>query len=142
MPSTRRRCRCSRETFQSGAPEVEALIRITNAGLRLEEVPVTMEERASGESKLRGSKAVKLVVTVTATLLAARLLRAAAALERLVEAFAALVALGALAVVLLGIEPGSLIERRISPPLGSSARSTCFSGFQRSERMRAFEHWV
>ena len=38
-------------------------------------MPVTMEERASGVSKLRGSKAVKLVVTVTATLLAARFLR-------------------------------------------------------------------
>ena len=63
------------QTFQSGAPEVEALIRITGAGLRLEEVPVTMEERASGVSKLRGSKAVRLVITVTATLLAARLLR-------------------------------------------------------------------
>jgi hypothetical protein len=34
-----------------------------------------MEERASGVSKLRGSKAVKLVVTVTATLLAAHLVR-------------------------------------------------------------------
>jgi glycosyltransferase involved in cell wall biosynthesis len=64
------------EPFQSGAPEVEALIRVTNAGLRLEEVPVMMAERASGESKLRGSKAVTLVVTVTATLLAARLVRA------------------------------------------------------------------
>jgi hypothetical protein len=63
------------ETFQSGAPEVEALIRIARAGLRLEEVPVTMEERASGVSKLRGSKAVKLVLTVTATLLAAHLVR-------------------------------------------------------------------
>jgi hypothetical protein len=29
-----------------------------------------MRERASGESKLRGSKAVKLVVTVTGTLIA------------------------------------------------------------------------
>ncbi len=63
------------ETFQSRAPEVEALIRITDAGLRLEEVPVTMAERASGVSKLRGSKAVKLVLTVTATLIAARFLR-------------------------------------------------------------------
>jgi glycosyltransferase involved in cell wall biosynthesis len=62
-------------TFQSGAPEVEALIRIANAGLRLEEVPVTMEDRASGESKLRGSKAVKLVVTVATVLVAARFLR-------------------------------------------------------------------
>jgi glycosyltransferase involved in cell wall biosynthesis len=63
------------ETFTSGAPEVEALIRVANAGLRLEEVPVTMEERASGESKLRGSKAVKLVLTVVGTLIAAKLIR-------------------------------------------------------------------
>lgn len=60
------------ETFASGAPEVEALIRVADAGLRLEEVPVTMAERASGESKLRGSKAVKLVLTVAGTLIAAR----------------------------------------------------------------------
>jgi hypothetical protein len=63
------------EPFTSRAPEVEALIRIADAGLRLEEVPVTMEARASGESKLRGSKAVKLVLTVAGTLVAARLLR-------------------------------------------------------------------
>jgi glycosyltransferase involved in cell wall biosynthesis len=63
------------ETFVSRAPEVEALIRVSDAGLRLEEVPVTMEERASGESKLRGSKAVKLVLTVAGTLVAARFLR-------------------------------------------------------------------
>ena len=62
--------------FTSRAPEVEALIRVTEAGLRLREVPVTMEERASGESKLRGSKAVKLVLTVAGTLIAARLVRA------------------------------------------------------------------
>jgi glycosyltransferase involved in cell wall biosynthesis len=62
--------------FTSRAPEVEALIRITEAGLRLREVPVTMEDRASGESKLRGSKAVKLVLTVAGTLIAARLVRA------------------------------------------------------------------
>jgi dolichol-phosphate mannosyltransferase len=60
------------QTFTSGAPEVEALIRVAKAGLRLEEVPVTMAERASGESKLRGSKAVKLVLTVVGTLLAAK----------------------------------------------------------------------
>jgi len=63
------------ETFASGAPEVEALIRVADAGLRLEEVPVTMEPRASGESKLRSSKAVKLVLTVAGTLLAAHLVR-------------------------------------------------------------------
>ncbi|HEU5371395.1 MAG TPA: glycosyltransferase family 2 protein [Gaiellaceae bacterium] len=64
------------DVYTSRAPEVEALVRIGNAGLRLEEVPVTMEARASGESKLRGSKAVKLVVTVTGTLVAAKLVRA------------------------------------------------------------------
>ncbi|NUR76131.1 MAG: glycosyltransferase family 2 protein [Thermoleophilia bacterium] len=63
------------ETFVSGAPEVEALIRVAGAGLRLEEVPVTMDVRASGESKLRGSKAVRLVLTVVGTLVAARVLR-------------------------------------------------------------------
>jgi glycosyltransferase involved in cell wall biosynthesis len=62
-------------TFESGAPEVEALIRVAEAGLRLEEVPVDMAARASGESKLRGSKAVKLVLTVAGTLVAAQLVR-------------------------------------------------------------------
>jgi glycosyltransferase involved in cell wall biosynthesis len=57
--------------YTSGAPEVEALIRIVDAGLRLEEVPVNMSERAGGESKLRGSKAVKLVLTVAVTLFVA-----------------------------------------------------------------------
>jgi glycosyltransferase involved in cell wall biosynthesis len=61
--------------FQSGAPEVEALIRVTNAGLRLEEVPVDMADRASGESKLRGRKAFKLVLTVVGTLVVARFFR-------------------------------------------------------------------
>jgi glycosyltransferase involved in cell wall biosynthesis len=54
--------------YTSGAPEVEALIRVVDAGLRLEEVPVDMAPRAGGESKLRGSKAVKLVLTVVGTL--------------------------------------------------------------------------
>ncbi|HST15368.1 MAG TPA: hypothetical protein VLJ44_11025 [Gaiellaceae bacterium] len=60
------------ETYTSRAPEVEALVRITSAGLHLTEVPVTMEARTSGESKLRGSKAVKLVLTVAGTLLVAK----------------------------------------------------------------------
>jgi hypothetical protein len=63
------------QTYTSRAPEVEALVRLAHAGLRVEEVPVTMEPRASGESKLRGSKAVKLVLTVAGTLVAAKLLR-------------------------------------------------------------------
>jgi glycosyltransferase involved in cell wall biosynthesis len=54
--------------YTSGAPEVEALIRVVDAGLRLEEVPVDMAPRAGGESKLRGGKAVRLVLTVVGTL--------------------------------------------------------------------------
>ena len=48
------------ETFQSGAPEVEALIRIARAGLRLEEVPVTMDgagERRVEAARLEGREA-------------------------------------------------------------------------------------
>jgi hypothetical protein len=63
------------EPFTTEAPEVEALIRIVDAGLRLEEVPVNMAERAGGESKLRGRKAVKVVLTVVGTLVAARFVR-------------------------------------------------------------------
>jgi glycosyltransferase involved in cell wall biosynthesis len=63
------------EPFETEAPEVEALIRIVDAGLRLEEVPVDMSARASGESKLRRSKAVKVVLTVTGALIAAKFLQ-------------------------------------------------------------------
>jgi glycosyltransferase involved in cell wall biosynthesis len=62
------------QPFRTEAPEVEALLRLADAGLRVDEVPVRMEERAGGESKLRGRKAVKVTVTVIGTLLAARLL--------------------------------------------------------------------
>ena len=61
--------------YVSGAPEVEALLRLQAEGLRVEEVAVHMRERASGESKLQGKKAVKLVVTVVGTLLFFRWLR-------------------------------------------------------------------
>ena len=57
------------EPYDSGAPEVESLLRRREAGLRVVEVPVHMRERASGESKLRGRRAVELVVTVAGTLL-------------------------------------------------------------------------
>ena len=56
------------EPYASGAPEVEALIRLVDAGLRVDEVPVNMAPRAGGESKLRGGKAVRLVLTVVGTL--------------------------------------------------------------------------
>lgn len=57
------------EPYESGAPEVEALLRLRSASLEVAEVPVHMRERAEGESKLRGRKAVQLVLTVTSTLL-------------------------------------------------------------------------
>jgi hypothetical protein len=56
------------DPYESGAPEVESLLRLAEAGLTVVEVPVDMRERASGESKLRGRKAVQLVATVAGTL--------------------------------------------------------------------------
>lgn len=61
--------------YVSGAPEVEALLRLKEAGLRVEEVAVHMRERTHGHSKLQGKKAVKLVLTVVGTLLFFRWLR-------------------------------------------------------------------
>ena len=61
--------------YASGAPEVEALLRLEQAGLRVEEVAVHMRAREHGESKLQGKKAVKLVLTVVGTLLFFRWLR-------------------------------------------------------------------
>ena len=60
------------QPYTSGAPEVEAVLRLHDAGLRVEEVPVDMRERAGGESKLKGKKAFLLVVTVIGTLLGAK----------------------------------------------------------------------
>ena len=61
--------------YTSGAPEVEGLLRLDEEGLRVAEVPVDMRERASGESKLQGKKAVGLVLTVAGALIAAEVLR-------------------------------------------------------------------
>jgi glycosyltransferase involved in cell wall biosynthesis len=55
--------------YEAGAPEVEGLRRLHAAGLRIDEVAVDMRERASGESKLRGRKAIKLVLTVGGVIL-------------------------------------------------------------------------
>ena len=57
------------------APEVEALMRISDAKLRLLEVPVHMRQREHGESSFRGKRAVKLVVTIGLTLFAEELFR-------------------------------------------------------------------
>ena len=56
--------------YTSAAPEVQAILRLSAAGLRVDEVPVDMRPRASGESKLQGKKAVMVVLTVIGTLLA------------------------------------------------------------------------
>jgi hypothetical protein len=63
------------QPYTSEAPEVQALLRLHEAGLRVDEVPVEMRPRASGESKLQGKKAVLLVLTVIGTLFAADRLR-------------------------------------------------------------------
>ena len=63
------------EPFRTEAPEVEALLRLSDAGLRVEEVPVRMEPRAGGASKLRGRKALKVIATIIGTLVAARVWR-------------------------------------------------------------------
>ena len=63
------------DAYVCEAPEVEALVRITDAKLRLIEVPVHMRQREHGESSFRGRRAVELVVTIGLTLFAGELLR-------------------------------------------------------------------
>ncbi len=55
--------------YTTEAPEVQALLRLQDEGLRVDEVPVDMRPRASGESKLQGKKSLLVVLTVIATLL-------------------------------------------------------------------------
>jgi glycosyltransferase involved in cell wall biosynthesis len=57
------------------APEVEALVRITQAKLRLIEVPVHMRQREHGESSFRGKRAAELVITIGLALFASEALR-------------------------------------------------------------------
>jgi glycosyltransferase involved in cell wall biosynthesis len=57
------------------APEVEALVRIHDAKLKLLEVPVHMRQREHGESSFKGKRAVELVVTIGLTLFAGEYLR-------------------------------------------------------------------
>jgi glycosyltransferase involved in cell wall biosynthesis len=56
--------------YTSEAPEVQALLRLQDEGMRVEEIAVDMRPRASGESKLQGKKAVMVVLTIAGTLLA------------------------------------------------------------------------
>jgi len=58
------------QPYTTEAPEVQAILRLHEAGLRVDEVPVDMRPRASGESKLQGKKAVLVVLTIIGTLLA------------------------------------------------------------------------
>src|SRR4051794_40477945 len=63
------------DPYVCDAPEVEALVRITDAKLRLLEVPVQMRQREHGESSFKGKRAVKLVTTIALTLFAGELYR-------------------------------------------------------------------
>jgi hypothetical protein len=54
--------------YTTGAPEVQGLLRLADAGLVVEEVPVNMRERTSGASRISGKKAASLVVTVAGTI--------------------------------------------------------------------------
>jgi glycosyltransferase involved in cell wall biosynthesis len=56
--------------YTTEAPEVEALLRLGEEGLRVEEVPVDMRQRTSGESKLQGKKSLLVVLTIVGTLFA------------------------------------------------------------------------
>ncbi len=56
------------QPYTTGAPEVQGLLRLADAGLQVQEVPVNMRERASGESRISGKKAASLVLTVTGTI--------------------------------------------------------------------------
>jgi glycosyltransferase involved in cell wall biosynthesis len=58
------------QPYTSEAPEVQAILRLQAAGLRVDEVPVNMRQRATGESKLQGKKSVLVVLTIIGTLLA------------------------------------------------------------------------
>jgi glycosyltransferase involved in cell wall biosynthesis len=57
------------------SPEVEALIRIRDARLRLMEVPVHMRQREHGTSSFSGKRAFMLVVSIGVTLVAEEWLR-------------------------------------------------------------------
>jgi hypothetical protein len=52
------------EPYESSAPEVESLLRLREAGMRVSQVPVHMRERAAGESRILGRPAAELVLTV------------------------------------------------------------------------------
>ena len=56
-PSTRRRCRSWREPYTSGAPEVQAMLRLDHAGLRVEEVPVHMRRARQRRVEAAGQEA-------------------------------------------------------------------------------------
>ena len=74
--STRRRrrlCPLLAEPYESGAPEVEALLRLHEEGLRVEEVPVDMRERAERRVEAPAARRRSCSsITVIATLLGAQ----------------------------------------------------------------------
>lgn len=62
------------DPYVCDAPEVEALVRIHDAKLRLVEVPVHMRQREHGRSSFTGRRAVELVVSIGLALFAGELL--------------------------------------------------------------------
>ena len=67
--STHARCPYSQSRTRAERRRSSHSSACARPGLHVAEVPVHMRERASGESKLRGRRAVELVVTVAGTLL-------------------------------------------------------------------------
>ena len=63
------------DPYVSESPEVEALMRIADAKLRLVEVPVHMRQREHGTSSFTGRRAAGLVLSIGLTLFAGEFLR-------------------------------------------------------------------
>ena len=68
-PQPRPHSRSSRSRTRRVRPRSRAFLRLADAGLVVEEIPVNMRERAAGESRISGKKAVSLVLTLTGTIL-------------------------------------------------------------------------
>ena len=55
--------------YDVGSPEVQGLIRLSDAELIIKEIPANMKERETGSSSFRGKRAFHLVLTVAAILM-------------------------------------------------------------------------
>ena len=61
--------------YDVGAPEVQGILRLSDAELKILEVPVHMRQREHGESSFVGKRAIHLVVSVAGALLVGEGLR-------------------------------------------------------------------